>query len=103
MILTLCLMAIVTFTTRYLFLHKRLPFEIGPKGQRFLSFSAPAVLTAIWVPIVLLPDGELNLSIDNAYLIGALVAIAVAYKTKNIYATTLLGMAAFYLASITLH
>jgi branched-subunit amino acid transport protein len=52
---------------------------------------------------VLLPDGELNLSIDNAYLIGALVAIVVAYKTKNIYATTLLGMAAFYLASVTLH
>jgi branched-subunit amino acid transport protein len=52
---------------------------------------------------VLLPEGEFNLSFDNAYLIGAIVAIAVAYKTKNIYATTLLGMAAFYVANITLH
>ncbi|WP_462170503.1 AzlD domain-containing protein [Pseudoalteromonas xiamenensis] len=96
MIYTLCLMAMVTFLTRYLFLHKRLPFEIGPKGQRFLSFSAPAVLTTIWVPIVLLPEGELNVHYSNPYLIGAIVAVAVAYKTHNIYATTLLGMAAFY-------
>ncbi|CCQ11204.1 hypothetical protein PALB_20780 [Pseudoalteromonas luteoviolacea B = ATCC 29581] len=89
-------MAAITFMTRYLFLHKRLPFEIGPKGQKFLSFSAPAVLTAIWVPIVALPSGELHLSLTNPYIIGALTAIVVAYKTANIYATTLLGMIAFY-------
>ncbi|MFC3034290.1 AzlD domain-containing protein [Pseudoalteromonas fenneropenaei] len=96
MYLTILLMAGVTFGTRYLFLHHKLPFVIGPKAQRFLSFSAPAVLTAIWVPIVLLPDGELQLNWHNPYLWGALVAIAVAYKTHNIYATTIAGMVTFY-------
>jgi hypothetical protein len=59
MILTLCLMAVVTFTTRYLFLHKRLPFEIGPKGQRFLSFSAPAVLPLSGYPLCYSPRESL--------------------------------------------
>ncbi|MEH6816467.1 MAG: AzlD domain-containing protein, partial [Pseudoalteromonas distincta] len=54
MMTTILLMACITFFTRYLFLHRALPFKVGPKMQQFLSFSAPAVLTAIWVPIVFL-------------------------------------------------
>ncbi|MEO2268930.1 AzlD domain-containing protein [Pseudoalteromonas sp. YIC-656] len=96
MITTLLVMAAITFSSRYLFLHRSLPFRVGPKMQRFLSFSAPAVLTAIWVPIALLPDGKWQISYTNPYLIAALVAIATAYKTQSIYATTLVSMAVFF-------
>ncbi len=99
MITTILLMACVTFTSRYLFLHAKLPFSVGPKMQQFLSFSAPAVLTAIWVPIVLLPEGEWQLSFDNPYIPASLLAMAVAWKTHNIYYTTLLGMGLFWILS----
>ncbi|MFY8274531.1 AzlD domain-containing protein [Pseudoalteromonas sp. SSDWG2] len=96
MITTILMMAVITFSSRYLFLHRSLGFSVGPKLQRFLSFSAPAVLTAIWVPIVLLPDGQWHLSYTNPYLIAATIAIITAYKTKSIYATTILAMAVFF-------
>ena len=97
MLTTIILMACVTFSSRYLFLHHKLPFSVGPKLQQFLSYSAPAVLTAIWVPIVLLEKGELKLDWHNPYIPAALVAIAVAARTKNIYFTSLAGLSIFYL------
>ncbi|MBE0364724.1 hypothetical protein PULV_a2479 [Pseudoalteromonas ulvae UL12] len=97
MLTTILLMACVTFVSRYLFLHRALPFTVGQKLQQFLSYSAPAVLTAIWVPIVLLEDGALNLTWHNPYIPAAIVAIAVAAKTNNIYYTSLAGLAVFFL------
>ena len=38
-------MAFITFGTRYLFTHPSLPIRLGPKVAKFLSYSAPAVLT----------------------------------------------------------
>ncbi|ATC96232.1 AzlD domain-containing protein [Pseudoalteromonas tunicata] len=96
MLTTIILMACVTFSSRYLFLHHNLPFAVGPKLQQFLSYSAPAVLTAIWVPIVLLDEGELKLDRHNPYIPAALIAIVVAARTKNIYFTSLAGLSVFY-------
>jgi branched-subunit amino acid transport protein len=95
MMLTILLMACITFFTRYLFLHQRLGFKVGPKMQQFLSFSAPAVLTAIWVPIIFINEDGLKLNWHNPYLSAAIVAIIVAYKTHNIYYTTLASMGLF--------
>ena len=44
--------------------------------QQFLSFSAPAVLTAIWVPIVFINDEGINLDWQNPYLSAAVVSVA---------------------------
>jgi branched-subunit amino acid transport protein len=90
-------MACVTFSTRFLFLSKHLPFEIGPKMQRFLSFSAPCVLTAIWVPIVFIQDNSLAISVNNPYLIAATIAVLLAYRFKNLYLTTVVSLAVFFL------
>ncbi len=94
-ILTIVLMAVITFTTRYIFIHPKLPVRLGPKMATFLSFSAPAVLTAIWVPIVFVHDGQLNVSVTNPYLIGAIAAVIIARKTSNIY-LTLFGSVIFF-------
>ncbi len=93
--LTIILMATITFATRYIFIHPKLPVRLGPKMSAFLSFSAPAVLTAIWVPIIFVHDRQLNLSVTNPYLIGAIVAVVIARKTNNIY-FTLFGSAVFF-------
>ena len=80
-LLTIFLLACITFCTRYLFLHPKLPLRIGAKTTHLLSFSAPAVLTAIWVPIIFVKDNSFDSSLSNPYLLAATVAIITAYKS----------------------
>ena len=96
-LLTIFLLACITFLSRYLFLHPKLPLVIGPKMQNFLSFSAPAVLTAIWVPIILIQDNTLDISVRNPYLIAATVAVIVSIKSKSIYFTLAASVTVFIL------
>ncbi|MCK4710036.1 MAG: AzlD domain-containing protein, partial [Gammaproteobacteria bacterium] len=78
---TLLLMALLVFISRYLFLEPKLPVRLGPKILHFLHYTGPAVLTAIWAPIVFHREGELNLAINNPYLIAAVVAAILAVTT----------------------
>ncbi|GAA5129961.1 AzlD domain-containing protein [Thalassotalea piscium] len=94
-LITIFLLALITFSTRYLFLHPKTPVRLGPKMIRFLSFSAPAVLTAIWVPIIFVQQGQLMLSWKNPYLVAATVAVLVAAKSKSIYLTLFVSVAVF--------
>jgi len=97
-LLTIFLMALITFSTRYLFTHPSLPIRLGPKIAKFLSYSAPAVLTAIWVPIIFVQQGQLNFSITNPYFIAASFAVITAAKSKSIYLTMLAGLITFILS-----
>ncbi len=101
-ILTIILLACITFFSRYLFLHPKLPLRIGAKTTHFLSFSAPAVLTAIWVPIIFIQDNSFNSSLTNPYLLGATVAIITAYKSKSVYLTLGTSLTVFVLLQFTL-
>ena len=92
----LLLMALIVFASRYLFLEPRLPLRLGPRILHFLHYTGPAVLTAIWAPIVFLPEGQLNLRIDNPYLLAALFASILAVSTRNVLLTTVLSMALFF-------
>jgi branched-subunit amino acid transport protein len=95
--LMIFLMAAIVFGSRYLFLEPKLPVRLNTKIQKFLSYSAPAVLTAILAPIVFINDTELNLSIENSYLVCALVAVFLAILTKNTLLTTILSMGLFFI------
>lgn len=90
-------MATIIFFSRYLFLEPRLPVKLSSGTLKFLSYSAPAVLSAIWAPIVFIQEHELNISLDNNYLICAAVAIVLAITTRNTLITTILSMALFFL------
>ena len=94
--LTILLLACITFTTRYLFLERRLPVRLSPAAREFLSFSGPAVLTSITVPILLVHNGKLDMAFDNPYLWGALAAILTAQKTGSIYWIMGIGLAVFF-------
>jgi branched-subunit amino acid transport protein len=56
-----------------------------------------AALTAIWVPEVLTPGGKLDLSLGNARLLAGALAVVVAWRTKNILLTIVIGMAGLLL------
>lgn len=94
--LTLFLMMILVFTSRYLFLEPKLPFKISGKWLHFLDYTGPAVLTAIWAPIVFVKDQTLNLDATNPYLIAASLAITLALITRNVLLTTVISMLFFF-------
>ena len=90
------LMALIIFASRYLFLEPRLPVRLGQRGQRFLSYSAPAVLTAIFAPIVFIRGDALSLGINNPYLVCAVVATGLVLLTRNTLLTTVVSMGLFF-------
>jgi len=94
---TLVLMALLVFISRYLFLEPRLPLRMGPRLLHFLHYTSPAVLTAIWAPIVFQHEGQLNLAPGNPYLIAAIFASILAITTRNVLLTTVLSMALFFI------
>jgi branched-subunit amino acid transport protein len=69
--------------------------KLPPAVLEALKFIPPAVLSAIIFPAVLLPQGELDLGIGNASLIAAVAAALIAWRTKNLLLTIVLGMAIF--------
>ncbi|QSX31807.1 AzlD domain-containing protein [Shewanella cyperi] len=94
--ITILAMATLVFISRYLLLDPKLPIRLGRRTQAFLSFSAPAVLTAIFAPIVFLRDGSLNLSPFNPYLSCALLATVLVLLTRNTLVTVIISMAVFF-------
>ena len=98
-LLTIILLACITFGTRYLFLEGRLPIRLGPNLKHLLSYSGPAVLTAITAPILFVHNQQLDTAADNPYLWGAAVAILTAYKTRSVYWTIGLGMLVYILVA----
>lgn len=93
--LTIAAMFAIVFASRYIFLEPRLPIRLGTRTQRFLSFTAPAVMTAIWAPIVFIHDSKILVSPFNPYLIGASVTALVAFKTKRALLAAVLGVITF--------
>ncbi|WP_329353848.1 AzlD domain-containing protein [Vibrio natriegens] len=100
--LSILLMTALVFTSRYLFLEPKLPIRLGVRTQKILSYASPAVLTAIWAPIVFIPEGELGLSLQNPFLLAAIIAVLIAYLTKNVLMTTIVSMGAFLLLRVLL-
>ncbi|GAD63878.1 MULTISPECIES: AzlD domain-containing protein [Pseudomonadaceae] len=90
-------MLAITFATRYsLFAFPDLRFP--PMVRQGLHYVPTAVLTAIVVPGMLLPDGQTwALSLDNAYLLAGLATILIAALTRHLLATIGGGMLVFFL------
>ncbi|WP_341521721.1 AzlD domain-containing protein [Pseudomonas sp. G.S.17] len=90
-------MAAITFLMRYsLFAWPNLRFP--PVVRQGLHYVPTAVLTAIVVPGMLLPDGtHWQLSLDNAYLLAGLASIAIAALSRNLLATIGGGLLVFFL------
>ena len=64
--------------------------------QRALRFVPVAILTAIIVPALVFPTGTLDLSPLNARLLAGIIAIVVAWRTRNIALTLASGMGALW-------
>ncbi len=91
-------MALVTFLVRYpvLVLVSKIPMP--DRVFRALRYVPPAVLAAIIVPSLVMPDGKtLDLAPTNAYLVAGILAGLIAWRTKNLLLTIVIGMMLFLL------
>ncbi|MFB6071482.1 MAG: AzlD domain-containing protein [Halobacterium sp.] len=73
---------------------------VPPRVKRTLAFVPPAVLAALVAPELLLRDGGLAVSLGNHRLLAGLFAAAVAWRTEDMLATVVAGMAALYALSL---
>ncbi|MDH3539799.1 MAG: AzlD domain-containing protein [Acidimicrobiia bacterium] len=89
-----------TFALRSSFLAFPGDRAIPDRVRRALRFVPAAVLTAITVPAVAYVDGDLALALSNHRFPAAVVAAAVAWKTKNIAWTIVAGLGVQWLLSI---
>ena len=94
-LMTILSVAFITFMTRYLFLEEKLPLRLGPNISQLLNFSGPAVLTAIFMPILVVSGDTVDISISNPYLWGGCAAIVAAHRTRNVYLTLVFGSIVF--------
>ncbi len=85
---------LLTFGMRFIFVYLLGRFEIPETMRRALRFVPPAVLSAIVVPELIIKSGQIDLTLTNFRLLAGLVAMLVAWKTKNTLLTILAGMLA---------
>lgn len=95
--LVMLLGGLVTFGIRFSLIYLFGRLEVPETMRKALHYVPPAVLSAIVFPELFIRDGVFNLSLDNHRMIAGLVAIFVAWSSRNILITILLGMVALFL------
>ena len=88
---------LLTFGMRFIFIYLLGRFEVPETMRRALRFVPPAVLSAIVAPELLIRSGQMDVSLTNFRLLAGIVAVLVAWRTKNTLLTILAGMLALLL------
>lgn len=94
--LVMLLGGLITFAIRFSLIYLFGRFEVPETMRRTLHYVPPAVLSAIIFPELFFRNGTLELSLDNTRLLAGLIAIAVAWFSKNTLITILVGMIALF-------
>ena len=95
--LVMLLGGLITFAIRFSFIYLFGKFHIPETVRRALHYVPPAVLSAIVFPELFLNNGALDVSPHNVRLLSGLVAIVVAWYSKNTLLTIVIGMLALFL------
>jgi branched-subunit amino acid transport protein len=90
-------MGIITYGIRLSMIVLLEKVELTTRLKQALRFVPPAVLSAIIFPELLQPGGRLDVSLGNERLLAGLLAMVVAWRTKNVLWTIATGMAALWL------
>ena len=94
--ITMLGMAAVTYLLRASFLVLPPGMQTPPLLRRALRYVPAAVLTAIWAPELLFSGGALAISLHNERLLAGAVAIAVAWRWRETFATIVAGLLALH-------
>jgi branched-subunit amino acid transport protein len=91
---------LITFGMRFSFIYLFGKLEIPETLRRALHYVPPAVLSAIIFPELFYNDGNLNLTWANTRLFAGLIAIVVAWFSKNTLVTIIVGMIALLILNL---
>ncbi|MBX3493132.1 MAG: AzlD domain-containing protein [Parvibaculum sp.] len=95
--LTIVAIGIGTFALRFSFIGLSGRLALPEPLTRALRFVPAAVLSAIILPAALrMPEGGLDIALDNPRLIACVLAAGVAWATKSVLATLAVGMGALW-------
>jgi branched-subunit amino acid transport protein len=98
----LILGGLITFGMRFSLIYLFGKFQIPETMRRALHYVPPAVLSAIVFPELFLQGSTLNLSLGNTRLLAGLIAIVVAWFSRNTLITIIAGMIALFLLQVLL-
>jgi len=101
--ITFIIIGLLTLGTRLSFiwiLQKWQPPELFQRGLRFVPLAA---LSALVFPDILMQQGHFAVPPDLPRLLGAVTAVLVAWRSKNIFLTIGAGLLVFYLLRIFIH
>jgi branched-subunit amino acid transport protein len=102
LLLMILVIGLATFTIRVSFFLLSGRVELPEIVKSGLQYIPAAVLTALIIPALARDQGVLQLSWQNPRLIAGLLAIGVAYRTKNVLLTLAVGMVAFWILQMIL-
>lgn len=100
--LVMLLGGLITFAMRFslIYLLAEGRFQVPETMRKALHYVPPAVLSAIIFPELFFHDGTLNASLGNTRLLAGLIAIVVAWFSKNTLITIVAGMIALLLLQL---
>jgi len=90
-------MGVITYAIRLSMIVMSGQIQLSDQLQRALRYVPPAVLSAIILPEMVQPGGTLDLSLGNERLLAGLIAILIAWFTKNMIWTVAVGMIALWI------
>lgn len=90
-------MGAITYSLRVAMFILPKRYVLPPFLADALRYVPAAVLSAIIAPELFLPQGTLDLSLGNERLIAGLIAIVIAWRTRNVLLTVAIGMLAVWL------
>jgi branched-subunit amino acid transport protein len=90
--LTIIGMAVVTYLQRLIPLLALSGKELPPSAIAWLRHVPPAVLSAMLLPIILMPEGKISLGFDNLFFWAAIPTIVAAIISKSLFIPVIIGM-----------
>jgi branched-subunit amino acid transport protein len=88
-------LAIVTVITRSFFFISRKEFNLPHWAQRGLQYAPIAALSAVIIPEIVMTQGQLISTLQDARIYGALAGAAIFYWRRNTLACIIGGMAVY--------
>jgi branched-subunit amino acid transport protein len=95
--LVIALIGLGTYLTRLSFVAMFARYGVPPWLAAPLRYVGPAVLAALVAPAVIAPEGALDVTSTNPRFLSAIVALAVALRTKSVSWTIVAGMGALWI------
>jgi branched-subunit amino acid transport protein len=88
-------LAVVTVVSRSFFLISGKPWQLPHWAQRGLQYAPIAALSAVVVPEIVMSQGQLIGTWQDARLFAAAAGVAIYYAKRNVLLTILGGMAVY--------